>query len=77
MKWERSTKWEGSMKPQPSAGSTSGPCSRASGQSSLEYLICLALMLGAVAITLDDPWSQVVTALHDRFERFSFRLGQP
>lgn len=49
----------------------------ATGQSTLEYLICLALMLGAVAITFDDPWSQVITALHDRFELFSFRLGQP
>lgn len=47
------------------------------GQSSLEYLICLALMLGSITLLFDDPWSAVIRALHFRYQNFSMLLGQP
>jgi hypothetical protein len=50
---------------------------RCRGQSSLEYLICLVLMLGSLSVLFDDPWASVVTALHGRYQQFSAQLGQP
>ncbi len=50
---------------------------RSRGQSSLEYLICLALMLGSLTLLSDDPWSAVIRALHFRYQHFSLQLGQP
>lgn len=50
---------------------------RARGQSSLEYLICLALMLGSLTLLFDDPWSGLIRALHLRYQSFAMQLGQP
>jgi hypothetical protein len=52
-------------------------CNRCRGQSSLEYLICLVLMLGSLSLLFDDPWASVVSALHGRYQQFSAQLGQP
>jgi hypothetical protein len=50
---------------------------RCKGQSSLEYLVCIALMLGSLSVLFDDPWVSVVRALHSRYQQFSTQVGQP